>query len=92
MDYGIDYKPKNKIVNFCEFLVEEKITQQNENSRGKMITMLSREHRCLKTGKIISVYNNCNECNYYAYYPEVIEQQAERIAELEAYVKEIENG
>lgn len=92
MDYGIDYKPKNKIVNFCEFLVEEKITQQNENSRGKIITMLSREHRCLKTGKIISVYNNCNECNYYAYYPEVIEQQAEKIAELEAYIKEIENG
>lgn len=92
MDYGIDYKPKNKIVNFCEFLVEEKITQQNENSRGKMITMLSREHRCLKTGKVISVYNNCDECNYYAYYPEVIEQQAERIAELEAYIKEIENG
>lgn len=92
MDYGINYKPKNKIVNFCEFLVEEKITQQNKNSRGKMITMLSREHRCLKTGKIISVYNNCDECDYYAYYPEVIEQQAERIAELEAYIKEIENG
>ena len=92
MDYGIDYKPKNKIVNFCEFLVEEKITQQNENSRGKMVAMLSREHRCLRTGKIISVYNNCDECDYYAYYPEIIEQQAERIAELEAYIKEIENG
>lgn len=89
MDYGIDYKPKNKIVNFCEFLVEEKITQQNENSRGKMVAMLSREHRCLKTGKIISVYNNCDECDYYAYYPEIIEQQAEKIAKLEEYINEI---
>lgn len=89
MNYGIDYKPKNKITNFCEFLIEEKITHQNENSRGKMIATLSREHRCLKTGKIVSIYNNCDECDYYIYYPEVIKQQAEKIAKLEEYINEI---
>lgn len=88
MDYKIDYKPKNKITNFCEFLIEEKTMEQNQNSRGKMVSTLLREHRCLKTGKIISVYNNCDECDYYVYYPEVIEQQAERISELEAYINE----
>lgn len=90
MDYNIDYKPKNKITNFCEFLTEEKLTQYNENARGKIVSMLSREHRCLKTGKIISVYNDCDECDYYANYPEIIQQQAERIAELEAYIDEKE--
>ena len=56
--------------------------EQNQNSRGKTVSTLLREHRCLKTGKIISIYNNCDECDYYVYYPEVIEQQAERISEL----------
>ena len=88
MDYKIDYKPKNKITNFCEFLIEEKTMEQNQNSRGKMVSTLLREHICLRTGKIISVYNNCDECDYYVYYPEIIEQQAERISELEAYINE----
>lgn len=88
MNYGIDYKPKNKITNFCEFLIEDKTTQYNENSRGKMVAMLFREYRCLRTGKIISVYNNCDECEYYVNYPEVIKQQAEKIAKLEEYINE----
>ena len=37
MKYNIDYKPKNKIVNPCEFLTEEKVTQYRENSRHKCI-------------------------------------------------------
>ena len=89
MEYNIDYKPENKITNFCEFLTEEKITQFYEGARGKKVTMLSREHRCLKTGKLISIYNDCDECDYYAYYPEIIKQQAKKIAELEEYINEI---
>ena len=86
-----EYRDNDFYINFCEFLTEDKMTQYNENSRGKMVAMLSREHRCLRTGKIISVYNNCDECEYYVNYPEVIEQQAEKIAELEDYIKEIKN-
>lgn len=86
MDYKIDYKPKNKITNFCEFLVEEKTMEQNKNVRGRMVSTLLREYRCLKTGRMISIYNNCDECENYIYYPEIIEQQAKRISELEAYI------
>lgn len=88
MKYNIDYKPENKLMKPCEFLTEEKVTQIRENSREKKVFLVSREHKCLKTGKIISVYNNCDECDYYVYYPEIIEQQAEKIAKLEEYINE----
>lgn len=83
MDYGIDYKPKNKIVCPCEFLTEEKITQYRENARGKTVSLLSREHKCLRTNKNITVNNDCVDCDFYRNYVEIIEQQANRIAELE---------
>jgi hypothetical protein len=83
MDYRIEYKPKNKIANPCEFLVEEKVTQLRENARHKTISLLSREHRCLKKNKIVTTYNDCDECDFYKNYAEIIEQQAKRIEELE---------
>ena len=83
MKYNIDYKPKNKIINPCEFLTEEKIIQFRENSRNKKMSLMQREHKCLKKDKIITVNNDCIDCEFYKNYAEVIEQQAKRIEELE---------
>ena len=89
MKYNIDYKPENKIVNPCEFLTEEKITQYRENSRHKKTSLMHREHKCLKKNKIITVNHDCVDCDFYKNYIEVIEQQAKRIEELEQL---LENG
>lgn len=83
MKYNIDYKPKNKIVNPCEFLTEEKVTQYMENSRNKKTSLMYREHKCLKKNKIVTVNNDCVDCDFYKNYIEIIEQQAKRIEELE---------
>ena len=83
MKYNIDYKPKNKIVNPCEFLTEEKVTQYMENSRNKKTSLMYREHKCLKKNKIVTVNNDCVDCDFYKNYVEIIEQQAKRIEELE---------
>lgn len=83
MKYNIDYKPKNKIVNPCEFLTEEKVTQYRENSRHKKTSLMHREHKCLKRNKVVTVNNDCIDCEFYKNYIEIIEQQAKRIEELE---------
>ena len=83
MKYNIDYKPKNRIINPCEFLTEEKITQYMENSRNKKTSLMYREHKCLKKNKIVTVNNDCVDCDFYKNYIEIIEQQAKRIEELE---------
>lgn len=83
MKYNIDYKPKNKIVNPCEFLTEEKVTQYRENSRHKKTSLMYREHKCLKRNKVVTVNNDCIDCEFYKNYIEIIEQQAKRIEELE---------
>ena len=83
MKYNIDYKPKNKIVNPCEFLTEEKVTQYMENSRNKKTSLMYREHKCLKKNKIVTVNHDCVDCDFYKNYIEIIEQQAKRIKELE---------
>lgn len=82
MRYNIDYKPKNKIVNPCEFLTEEKVTQYRENSRHKKTSLMHREHKCLKRNKVVTVNNDCIDCEFYKNYIEIIEQQAKRIEEL----------
>lgn len=87
MKYNIDYKPKNKITNPCEFLTEEKVIQYRENSRNKRMSLMQREHKCLKKNKIITVSNDCIDCEFYKNYIEVIEQQAKRIEELEHLLK-----
>lgn len=83
MKYNIDYKPANKITNPCEFLIEEKVTQYRENSRQKKISLMYREHRCLKKNKPITVNYDCENCNFYTNYIEIIEQQAKKIEQLE---------
>lgn len=88
MKYNIDYKPKNKIINPCEFLTEEKVIQFRENSRNKKMSLMQREHKCLKKNKIITVNNDCIDCEFYKNYAEVIEQQANRIEELEQLLKD----
>ena len=90
MKYNIDYKPKNKIINPCEFLTEEKTIQFRENSRNKKMSLMQREHKCLKKNKIITVNNDCIDCEFYKNYNyiEVIEQQANRIEELEQLLKD----
>lgn len=88
MKYNIDYKPKNKIINPCEFLTEEKVIQFRENSRNKKMSLMQREHRCLKKNKIIAVNNDCIDCEFYKNYIEIIEQQANKIEELEQLLKD----
>lgn len=88
MKYNIDYKPKNKIINPCEFLTEEKVIQFRENSRNKKMSLMQREHKCLKKNKIITVNNDCIDCEFYKNYAEIIEQQANRIEELEQLLKD----
>lgn len=83
MNYNIDYKPTNKITKPCEFLTEEKVMECRENSRNKMTSLMYREHKCLKKNKIITVNNDCVDCDFYKNYIEIIEQQAKRIEELE---------
>ena len=88
MKYNIDYKQKNKIINPCEFLTEEKVIQFRENSRNKKMSLMQREHKCLKKNKIITVNNDCIDCEFYKNYAEVIEQQAKKIEELEQLLKD----
>ena len=88
MKYNIDYKPKNKIINPCEFLTEEKVIQFRENSRNKKMSLMQREHKCLKKNKIITVNNDCIDCEFYKNYDEVIEQQAKKIEEWEQLLKD----
>lgn len=83
MNYNIDYKPQNRIINPCEFLTEEKVTQYRENARQKKVSLMYREHRCLKKDKIIAINYDCVDCDFYKNYIEIIEQQAKRIEELE---------
>ena len=83
MKYNIDYKPKNKIINPCEFLAEEKVIQFRENARNKKTSLMHREHKCLKRNKVVTVNNDCIDCEFYKNYIEIIEQQAKRIEELE---------
>lgn len=82
MKCNIDYKPKNKITNPCEFLTEEKVIQYRENSRNKRTSLMQREHKCLKRNKVVTVNNDCIDCEFYKNYVEIIEQQAKRIEEL----------
>ena len=83
MYYGINYRPKNKITQPCEFLIEEKVTQYRENARHKKTSLMYKEHRCLKKNKIITVNHDCVNCDFYRNYIEIIEQQAQKIKELE---------
>lgn len=89
--YNIDYKPTNKIIKPCEFLVKEKVTQYRENSRDKIVTLMYYEHKCLKSNKIVTIYNDCAECDFYKNYIEIIDQQAEKIKALEQQIGEMNN-
>lgn len=91
MNYNIDYKPKNRIANPCEFLTEEKVIQYRENSRHKMTSLMYREHRCLKKDKIIAINHDCVNCDFYRNYVEIIEQQAQKIEELERKIRGMYN-
>ena len=52
------------------------------------MSLMQREHKCLKKNKIITVNNDCIDCEFYKNYAEVIEQQAKKIEELEQLLKD----